>query len=113
MPVDTPVPLCGTKQLSPGPFGFAQGRLSVLGRRNINPEPASAGGTPAVSLSDPDQPLERRLIRIVILPVAEVGDEVLANLARRVDAPVGVEQRPLRKGASVMRPMLLHQITAP
>jgi len=28
-----------------------------------------------------DQPLKRRLIRIVVFPVAEVGDEVLAYLA--------------------------------
>src|SRR5271157_5383728 len=41
------------------------------------------------------QPLKRRLIRVVVLPVAEVGDEVLAYLARRVKAQVGVEQLPI------------------
>src|SRR5271165_4222747 len=41
------------------------------------------------------QPLKRRLIRIVILPVAEVGDEVLPYLARRGIANVGIKQLPL------------------
>ena len=29
----------------------------------------------------PDQPLKRLLIGVVVFPVAEVGDEILANLA--------------------------------
>src|ERR1022692_3340224 len=41
------------------------------------------------------QPLKRLLIRIVVLPVAEVGDEVLAYLAGRINADVGIEQFPL------------------
>src|SRR5271165_5203606 len=56
-------------------------------------EPALAGGT--LRLQILHQPLKRRLIRIVILPVAEVGDEVLPYLARRGIANVGIIQLPL------------------
>ncbi len=37
------------------------------------------------------QPLKRRLVRVVVLPVAEVRDEVLAYLAGRVLAGIAVE----------------------
>src|SRR5271155_675059 len=45
-----------------------------------------------------DQPLKRFLIRVVVLPVAEVGDEILANLAGGVFAGVGVEALPVAQG---------------
>src|SRR5271169_95145 len=42
-----------------------------------------------------DEPLEGDAIRVVVLPVAEVGDEVLAYLARRVLAGIAVEALPI------------------
>ena len=45
-----------------------------------------------------DQALERFLIRVVVLPVAEVGDEILANLAGGVFAGIGVEELPVAQG---------------
>src|SRR2546423_9677877 len=44
-----------------------------------------------------DQALKRFLIRMVILPVAEVGDEILANLAGGIFSGVGVEALPSRR----------------
>src|SRR5208337_1106155 len=41
------------------------------------------------------QPFKRRAIRIVLLPVAEVGDEVLAYLAGRVLSGIAVEALPI------------------
>ncbi len=58
MSLDTPVPLCGTEQLSPG-------RQSWVGR-NRNPEPASAGDT--VSLRD------RRV------PPAKAGSQLIKHV---------------------------------
>ena len=52
-----------------------------------------------------DQPLKRFLIRVVILPVAEVRDEILANLAGGIFSGVGVEALPVAQsfnGASRM-----------
>lgn len=42
-----------------------------------------------------DQPLECFLIRVVVLPIAEVGDEILANLAGGILSSVGVEAFPV------------------
>ena len=39
--------------------------------------------------------LKGRLIRIMVFPVAEVGDEVLAYLAGRVNAVLGEDQQQL------------------
>src|SRR5271165_738733 len=41
------------------------------------------------------QPLKRRLVRVMVLPVAEVGDEVLAYLARRIFPRITVEALPI------------------
>src|ERR1700674_4114021 len=62
-----------------------------------------SGGRLALPLSDlprvrrfqvADQPLKGFLIRVVVLPVAEVGDEILANLAGGIFSGVGVEASP-------------------
>ena len=42
-----------------------------------------------------DQTLKRFLIRVVVFPVAEVGDEILKNLAGGIFAGVGVEALPV------------------
>lgn len=48
-------------------------------------------------LQVPQQAVEGFLILIVILPVAEIWNEVLANLAGRVDANVAIEAFPIAK----------------
>jgi hypothetical protein len=45
-----------------------------------------------------DKALESPLIEVVVFPVAEVGDEVLANLAGGIFAGVGVEALPVAQG---------------
>jgi hypothetical protein len=45
-----------------------------------------------------DQALEGFLIRVMVLPVAEVRDEILANLAGGVLSGVGVEALPVAQG---------------
>jgi hypothetical protein len=49
------------------------------------------------------QSLKRRLIRVMILPVAEVGNEILAYLARRIFPGVAVEALP------IAQPLTPHQ----
>ena len=50
------------------------------------------------------QPIERRLIGVVILPPAEVRDEVLADLTRGVLAGVRVERLPVADRIEVDEP---------
>jgi hypothetical protein len=45
-----------------------------------------------------DQALEGFLIGVVVFPVAEVGDEILANLAGGIFAGVGVKALPVAQG---------------
>jgi hypothetical protein len=47
-----------------------------------------------------EQPLERLLARAMVLPVGEVGDEVLTDLARAVDPGVGIEHLPLSNASN-------------
>ena len=51
-----------------------------------------------------DQPLKRRLIRIVVFPVAEVGDEELAYLAGRVLSGIAVEALPIAQHIKLHQP---------
>jgi hypothetical protein len=39
-----------------------------------------------------DEPLKRSLVRVVVFPAAEGGDDVLSYLVGRIDASVGIEQ---------------------
>src|ERR1700745_3635871 len=73
----------------------------------ISPPPSDRSGAPfirAFRMSGSSSRLrfqirhelgKRLLIRIVVLPIAEVGNEILAYLACRIFPPVGVEELPL------------------
>jgi hypothetical protein len=50
------------------------------------------------------QPLKRGLIRVVLLPVAEVGNKILAHLARRIFPGIAVEALPIAQPLKFRQP---------
>ncbi len=55
----------------------------------------SGGNRRGLALEIAEEPVEGPFVGIVVLPIAEIGDEVLANLAGRVLARIGVEALPI------------------
>ena len=55
----------------------------------------ASGRLGAIGLQVPQKPLKRHLIRIVLLPIAEIGDKVFPNFNRRIFASIGVEALPI------------------
>src|ERR1022692_1552507 len=74
-----------------------------ISRSELRPEfsrgthnlPLCTGLVLAVGFQIPEHPVERVLVRVVILPIAEIRDEVFADLSRAVDSPVRIEEPPV------------------
>src|ERR1035437_268458 len=68
-------------------------------------EPRPSGsGQALLALQIPQQFVKLPLIRVVILPVAEIGNVKLANFSRRVLTHVRVEVLPIAQRVEVNKP---------